>query len=811
MPTVIIPPTDVSPNTGTGTAAVLNNSPTLVTPNIGAATGTSLTTTGNLTAPDLILGTSGPSVRSSLGAKANRQGLVYDGTNWGTVSVTGVTGDFTMSAVVNLASLGTSGRLVLGITWQFGVLLNGLVYITNNTTRLDSTNTVPTGKWNHIAYTKSGTTGTFYINGITAGTVTDNLSYAASTVTVVGGSNTTNAIVGGLASPLIYNRALTAAEVVALYEAGTPSGADFNNASNTSKLTGANSDFSSAGNWTVAGATTISGGKLNLSNNDQAFCLPGNISIPVGGKFRVTLTVDSITAGAVQVYTGGVGLWVNIATSAGTYTQDFTFSATSGPNTALNLRCSGGNAVVDTVLYYQIGLLLAPDAQQPGGGTVWYDTSGNSANITLPASGVQWSVPTSGKIGNALAITNTTASTSTTTGSLVLSGGLGVAGRVYAGGTIVNSHTTSLLNNIATSNLSATGYGIFSRGGSTLSSGYYLAQFINFDGSVAGLRVYSDVVQIPITTASTSTTTGALQVAGGVGVAGAGYFGAGVGVSGPATLASGYGAQVLLSSGESGAISRFYMGDGSGWSFRIASRTGSVTTDRFTFADNGTLTVSGTTASTSFATGALTVAGGVGVAGAAYVGGNVVVSGGAAAASFQVNPSASTASGLIAVVATPTANSAQTNNVRGLYSKVTTAAASFTCLTGTGLDIDTTTVGAGSALVNNFGVRIANQGAAGITNAYGIDIAAQSGASSTNLGLRNAGVTSLTNNTASTSTTTGALQVAGGVGVAGAAFFGGAIAIGNTVNTVTPTLPNRTITIEIGGTVFYLHAKTTND
>jgi hypothetical protein len=43
------------------------------------------------------------------------------------------------------------------------------------------------------------------------------------------------------------------------------------------------------------------------------------------------------------------------------------------------------------------------------------------------------------------------------------------------------------------------------------------------------------------------------------------------------------------------------------------------------------------------------------------------------------------------------------------------------------------------------------------------------------------------------------------------ATFAGTIAIGNTVNTVSPTSPNRTITMVIGGTTYYLHAKTTND
>jgi hypothetical protein len=50
-----------------------------------------------------------------------------------------------------------------------------------------------------------------------------------------------------------------------------------------------------------------------------------------------------------------------------------------------------------------------------------------------------------------------------------------------------------------------------------------------------------------------------------------------------------------------------------------------------------------------------------------------------------------------------------------------------------------------------------------------------------------------------------------GLAVTGALSATGALAIGNTVNTVTPTLPNRTITMVIGGTTYYIHAKTTND
>jgi hypothetical protein len=43
------------------------------------------------------------------------------------------------------------------------------------------------------------------------------------------------------------------------------------------------------------------------------------------------------------------------------------------------------------------------------------------------------------------------------------------------------------------------------------------------------------------------------------------------------------------------------------------------------------------------------------------------------------------------------------------------------------------------------------------------------------------------------------------------ATFAGAVTIGNTVNTVSPTSPNRTITMVVNGVTLYLAAKTTND
>jgi hypothetical protein len=81
--------------------------------------------------------------------------------------------------------------------------------------------------------------------------------------------------------------------------------------------------------------------------------------------------------------------------------------------------------------------------------------------------------------------------------------------------------------------------------------------------------------------------------------------------------------------------------------------------------------------------------------------------------------------------------------------------------------------------------------------------------------------------TASTSTSTGALVVgngtSGGLGVGGNINLGGSVTTGapaggtaaawklGTVASVSPTSPNRTIEVDIGGTIYYIHAKTTNN
>ena len=217
-------------------------------------------------------------------------------------------------------------------------------------------------------------------------------------------------------------------------------------------------------------------------------------------------------------------------------------------------------------------------------------------------------------------ISSNTTSTSTTTGALVVSGGIGVADNVYVSkalvvGTTLSTATALDLNNnniIGVNNLTfadpGPNEGISFNGNFTIyespddlvtNTGGNL-QFVS--GAARRLTVKtSGQVEIPATTASTSTTTGALIVGGGVGASGAIRAGGEISIEG---------GQFISVSGPSGGTRIRRDGGLNGLDLQTAS------TSRLFISDSGPVTITSTTASTSTTTGALIVGGGVGIAGA---------------------------------------------------------------------------------------------------------------------------------------------------------------------------------------------------
>ena len=146
--------------------------------------------------------------------------------------------------------------------------------------------------------------------------------------------------------------------------------------------------------------------------------------------------------------------------------------------------------------------------------------------------------------------------------------------------------------------------------------------------SVASSTGTTSTFVISNTLTSTSTTSGALQVAGGVGIAKDLFVGGNI------TATNVIYANTLTGIANTGSvqIQSFFNGTTSTWTFGSTASGSSLTFPDATvqttaWSPANITTVTNTTAATSTATGALTVRGGVGIGGSMYVGGNLTMLG----------------------------------------------------------------------------------------------------------------------------------------------------------------------------------------
>ena len=257
----------------------------------------------------------------------------------------------------------------------------------------------------------------------------------------------------------------------------------------------------------------------------------------VSGTDKAVLAWSSVSAGSVaadDITTGDAD--VNITTSTGNITVD------APPDSNIALQVNGTNALFLT------------------------STSANVAG-TLYAAG-------------AVEVEDLTEATSSSTGALIVSGGVGVASNLHVGGNVFVTNATTLSSTLGVTGATTLSSTLGVTGATTLSSTL----------GVTGATTVSD------NTEADSTSTGALIVSGGVGVASNLHVGGNVFVTKATTLSS--------TLGVTGATT--------------LSSTLDVT---------GVTNLNDTTTSTSSTTGALIVDGGVGVAENLNVGGTLSVTG----------------------------------------------------------------------------------------------------------------------------------------------------------------------------------------
>jgi hypothetical protein len=393
----------------------------------GASGGTRKMLAATLPLTDVTFGSSGPSAKSSIAARAARQGLVFNATSGATISPPAFgTSDLTVAVWLNPATFTYYQRIVVGSTNSLLMDIGGNAVVRlakNGSAPISGSSTVLTANKNQLlVYTRaSGATGTFYLNGVQVETFGDTNDYSAAVTrfgTDPSGGSDFN---GTMSGPYIYNRALSAAEVVALYEAGVPAGADYNTATNTSQTSGTFALATGSGTVTGASATgftaSITGNSFGVVSAATA-----RSGITVGSKFLVTFSATLTSGDTPKVYlantaTAGntTGVTASVNVSSGSNSIVLTGSSNVSTTLYLNFQppaTGSASYAISSITITPLGLLLAPDAGQAGGGLTWYDTSGNAANITLPASGVSWNVPSSRYLGGNW----------TTSGNLTVSG-----------------------------------------------------------------------------------------------------------------------------------------------------------------------------------------------------------------------------------------------------------------------------------------------------------------------------------------------------------------------------------------------------
>jgi hypothetical protein len=227
-------------------------------------------------------------------------------------------------------------------------------------------------------------------------------------------------------------------------------------------------------------------------------------------------------------------------------------------------------------------------------------------------------------------ISTTTDATSTNSGALQVVGGVGIGGNLYVGGSITAVTTSyvggAVIITSATLNSYLQGTGVTSiRAGTdtavTTSSGLVIIWNTSTLQTITGRgATTTNAISITSTATSTGTNTGALTVAGGVGIGGSLYV---------ANTSFVSGAQILTTA----TLPSFGVtGINVGTDTAITSSTGAITiwntstlqsiTNRGATTTN-VISITNTASSTGTNTGALTVAGGLGIGGNLWIGSTI--------------------------------------------------------------------------------------------------------------------------------------------------------------------------------------------
>ncbi len=352
------------------------------------------------------------------------------------------------------------------------------------------------------------------------------------------------------------------------------------------------------------------------------------------GTNRIFSSVDSTstTSGALQVY-GGIGLGGNLYVGSNVYANGsaFVFNNATLPS-GLTMEVGGTTPFLNLDNNMRGTANKAVNTAYPGALCRLNpsDAALTFQYYTRPAGSTTDTLVHSMALDGTTIIYSTVDSTSPSSGSLQVRGGVGTVGNMWIGGTCYfkgdgNFHA-SVSGTNPYFNFAASAYILFDK----------TAKRFDFaTGTAVTLTASQSTVNIPMTTQATSTSTGALTIAGGVGVGDSIWVGGGIrttGVDG-AILTKNYD---QFTSGKFNNLGRWGLFFEPGLftigiptlgskDFQIAGYNLNSTYQQYlkVAGDTGNTSITSTTESTSANTGALRVSGGLGVGGKLFVAGGI--------------------------------------------------------------------------------------------------------------------------------------------------------------------------------------------
>ena len=359
----------------------------------------SLQVSGTIASGGDITINNGASLSSLAATRRAGQMLNFDGTNSVISNIPAFsTADFTIGGILIVPNITGDNKTIFGCGISTGfyaqvMVTSGLVRCGMSDSSFTATSSiavVPNQSYQFL-YRRASGVGTLKLNNVVVWTGADTSNYA-NPITQVGRLYIYSPFVGQLGQVFAGNAATSSTEEEVLFRTGifpqwffpaTPAG--------TALITGDNSTFASdTGFWTKGAGVTI-----NNAGDGVATIPTGQsirrVALTAGGgtHYRLAGTVVSMGAGAIH-YANEVETATVLATATGPFAVDFVDRGTG----ILNIDFVGaGQAVIDNVTLTPLGALVASDPNQLGSGLIWYDSSGNGANLTLPGSGVTWAQP----------------------------------------------------------------------------------------------------------------------------------------------------------------------------------------------------------------------------------------------------------------------------------------------------------------------------------------------------------------------------------------------------------------------------------